>query len=96
MQPSPFRSDTWLSASDDAQAKTVSLAQQTQRTLSLARTLVATGRRVELVGLDRSVGFLCAKALDLPPEQGRALRAELITLLAELDSLTLEMRADPA
>ena len=32
--------------------------------------LVANGRTVDMAGLDRGVGLLCAKALDLPPEAG--------------------------
>ncbi len=57
------------------------------RTAALARALVLAGRTVELAGLEGQVGLLCAKALDLPPEEGRQMRTELAILLAELDAL---------
>ena len=56
--------------------------------LRMTRALVAGGRNVDLMGLERQVGLLCAKSLDLPPEQGRALRPVLINLLADLDTLS--------
>lgn len=56
--------------------------------LSMARGLVAAGRYVDISGLDRQVGLLCAKTLDLPPEDGRTLRPMLMALLAELDDLS--------
>ncbi len=56
-------------------------------TLLVARGLVESRRRVDLAGLDRMVGLLCAKALDLPPEQGRALRPVLMALERDLESL---------
>ncbi len=86
----------WPSASHDARAQATALAEQACRTVAVARALLASGRRVDLTGLDRSVGLLCAKALDLQPEEGRAARAELVQLMAELDLLSLAMRADPA
>ena len=49
-------------------------------------------RTVDLVGLDRGVGLFCAKALDLPHEQGLALRAQLTALRAEIDQLTEAIR----
>ena len=49
--------------------------------LRLARGMVQAGRRVELEGLDQMVGRLCARCLDLPPEEGRALRPLLAALL---------------
>ena len=56
-------------------------------TVRIARALVQAGRQVDLGGLDRMVGLLCARVLDLPPEQGRTLRPRLLALLAELDEL---------
>jgi hypothetical protein len=63
------------------------LADGLAATLHMAHALVDTRRGVELAGLDRMVGLLCARALDLPPEQGRIIRVRLITLRAELDAL---------
>ena len=56
--------------------------------LRMTRALVAGGRNVDLMGLERQVGLLCAKTLDLPPEEGRAVRPVLIHLLADLDTLS--------
>ncbi|MBV8398074.1 MAG: hypothetical protein JOZ58_11475 [Acetobacteraceae bacterium] len=55
--------------------------------LRLARAMAETGRPLDLSGLEEPVGLLCAKALDLPPEQGRALRPALLSLLAEAEAL---------
>ncbi len=54
----------------------------------IARVLVEHGRVVDLAGLDRGVGLLVAKALDLPHEQGRSLRPHLIALRDEIERLT--------
>jgi hypothetical protein len=35
---------------------------------------------------------LCAKALDLPPAEGQAVRAELIALVARVDALSAVLR----
>ena len=64
------------------------LAEGISATLRIARALIEGHRQVDLAGLDAMVGLLCARALDLPPEQGRALRPRLMLLLAELDGLT--------
>lgn len=64
------------------------LADGIAATLRMARALVDSQRAVDLGGFDRMVGLLCARALDLPPEQGRALRPRLIALLADLDGLS--------
>ena len=63
------------------------------RTICIARVLVENGRQVDLAGLDRGVGLLCAKAFDLPPETGRSLRPHLIALLSAADQLTEALRA---
>jgi hypothetical protein len=55
--------------------------------LRVARVLAQARRPVDLDGLERVVGPLCAGALDLPPADGRALRPLLVALLAELDAL---------
>ena len=63
------------------------LADTISATLRMARALIEGHRQVDLSGLDRMVGLLCARVLDLPPAQGRALRPLLASLLAELDEL---------
>ena len=61
--------------------------------LRIARLLLNAGRRVDIQGLDRVVGILCARALDLPPDQGRLVRPSLAILLIELDTLSVAMNA---
>ena len=64
------------------------LGDQISHVLHVARALAASGRQVDISGLEREVGRLCAQTLDLEPEQGRALRPMLAGLLAELDILS--------
>lgn len=63
------------------------LADGVARTVQMARKLAEVRRRVDLAGLDRMVGLLCAKMLDLPLDQGRRLRPRLAQLQQELDGL---------
>jgi hypothetical protein len=72
--PSPF---------DAAEALASGLAS----TLRLARVMAETGRPVDFCGLDEQVGLLCAKALDLPPDQGRSLNKALTALLEDTEAL---------
>jgi hypothetical protein len=76
---------------DDPRARlreTEALADSVSATLRLSQALLAGRRHVDLAGLDRVVGRLCAGALDLPPEQGRTLRERLIRLHDELEKLS--------
>ena len=63
-----------------------------RRTVALARALASGGRSIDLAGLDGQVGLICARALDLPPEQGRTIREELEAVLAEVDDLAAALR----
>lgn len=63
--------------------------------LRMARALAASGRRIDVAGLEDPVGLLCAKSLDLPPSQGRQMRIVLVTLLQEVDALSETIRAMP-
>ncbi len=56
-------------------------------TLRIARGLRRDGRPIDIAGLDRVIGILCARSLDLPTEQGRQVRPRLAVLLTELDAL---------
>ncbi len=71
--------------------------EQFGHTLGIARSLVRAGKQVDLTGLDAEMGYVCARALDLPPDEGRAVRPELIGLRAEVDALStaLATRALP-
>ncbi len=63
--------------------------------LRLARALAGARRPLDLRGLDELAGRLAAACLDLPPEQGRALRPPLCALLADLDALAAACGAEP-
>lgn len=69
------------------------MAESLGRTVCIARALLQHGRTLDLAGLDRGVGLLCAKALDLPLEAGRQFRPHLEALLNEADRLTAALRA---
>jgi hypothetical protein len=70
----------------------ISMSEGLARTICIARVLVQNGRTVDMAGLEMGVGLLCAKALDLPAEDGRTVRPHLIALLSELASLTEALR----
>jgi hypothetical protein len=82
-----------LSQSFDAQSQVLELAEQTCRMIAVANAMVASGRRVDLAGLQHSAGLLCAKALDLQPAETGFARIELLRLVTGLDTLTASMRA---
>lgn len=71
--------------------------EQLGRTLGIARSFVQAGKQVDLTGLDAEMGYVCARTLDLPPDEGLGLRPVLIGLRAELDILSsaLTTRAPP-
>ncbi len=75
-----------------AMAKAIALGTSLLRTIRIARLLVESDRLVDLSGIDRGVGLLCAKSLDLPPELGRTLCPHLIVLRDEIDTLTTAIR----
>ena len=50
--------------------------------------LVDSNREVDLTGLDREIGLLCAKTLDLPPDEGRRIRPRLIALSGSVEALS--------
>lgn len=56
-------------------------------TVTLARGLVSGGRRVDLAGLEREAGALCAAALALPREEARTLLPSLTAIEREIAAL---------
>jgi hypothetical protein len=64
-------------------------------TLCIARSLAAGDREIDLSGLHDAAGLLCARALDLRPEHGRALVPRLQSVLEELDALHTTLGASP-
>ena len=86
----------WQRPAHDAAGALTSLSKTLHDTVNIAAGLAAGGRRVDVAGLDRSVGLFCAKALDLPPVEGRAACALLFSLLNRIDALGVALRAtDP-
>ena len=68
-------------------------------TVGIASGLVATGRIIDLAGLDALAGTLCAQVLDLPPALGAGFRPALAELDAKIAALGDAMRqrvAEPA
>lgn len=92
LNPPPLPME-WLPIGHDAEAETIALSEKVRQTIALARGLTAAGRHVDLAGLDGMVGLLCAKALDLPADCGRAARPVIAAVLSELDGLSAAMRA---
>lgn len=79
-----------LSTFDDhALATALAFCDGVEHLIEASRALLAAGERVDLAGLDGGIGLLCAKALDLPPATGRALRPRLTGLLRSLDEMSL-------
>jgi hypothetical protein len=62
------------------------------RVREITRALVAAGRKVDIAGLDGPIGLLCAKSLDLSPEDGRQMRVLLLGILEEVDALSELLR----
>lgn len=62
-------------------------------TVGVATGLVATGRAIDLAGLDMMAGRLCAQVLDLPPELGVRFRPALLELDGRLAALHAAMAA---
>ena len=85
--------DPFLPIDPDAALSTArQLADGVAATLRVARALAYSRRAIDLTGFDRMIGLLCARALDLPPEQGRLIRPRLITLLGDLDGLSASIQ----
>jgi hypothetical protein len=62
-------------------------------TLILARALVASGHRIDLAGVEREVGDLCAETVALPRDEGVLLRPALEGLLREVEALETDLAA---
>jgi hypothetical protein len=60
--------------------------------LRLAEGMATAGRTVDLAGLEDRIGLVCARALDLPAEDGARVRVALVALLRDLDALGVALR----
>jgi hypothetical protein len=86
----PEGSDT-----DAAVTAIAAAVEQLTETLVLARVLVQSGMAIDLSGLDREVGDLCADAISLPRAEGRDMATPLADLLAEIEQLERLMERPP-
>jgi hypothetical protein len=77
---------------DSPLGSALTLAQSLTGTLRMARALAQSGRRIDVAGIAEPIGLLCAKSLDLPPEQGREMRGVLMALRQEVDLLAESLR----
>lgn len=66
--------------------------QRATATVGIARGLLASGRDVDLTGLDTMAGALCAQVLDLSPAEGIEFRPALAELDASIAALADAMR----
>jgi hypothetical protein len=64
------------------------LAEDLTGLIGVAQALVEAGRAIDLSGLDSQIGLLCAKTLDLPPDEGRRVRPRLIALSGSVEALS--------
>jgi hypothetical protein len=69
------------------------LAEELTKIVSVARALIEAGREIDLEGFQGQVGLLCAKSLDLPPDEGRRIRPRLIALSGSIEALSRAMAA---
>jgi hypothetical protein len=81
---------------DDPIAAVLALAEELTKTIDLACALAASGRAIDLAGFDDEVGLLCAKSLDLPPDEGRSMRPHLIALSSAMEALSRVLSANAA
>jgi hypothetical protein len=56
--------------------------------LNLAKSFLESGRTIDMTGFTDQVGLLCAKSLDLPPDEGRRIRPRLIVLSGSIEALS--------
>jgi len=82
----PFDNDR---ADNRALAVVQEMVNDVLATVRVARSLAQTERAIDLAGLDRDVGLLCARALDLPEQLGRRIGPQLRTLHNEIEALSL-------
>lgn len=55
--------------------------------IAVANGLAASGRAIDLGGLEAVTGLLCAQVLDLEPAEGSAIRPAIVTLNSNIGSL---------
>lgn len=78
---------------NDPVAAVRALAAELTQMIGVACALAEAGRTIDLTGLDHQVGLLCAKSLDLPPDEGRRVRPRLIALSGSMEALSRALAA---
>jgi hypothetical protein len=73
---------------DDPTDAVRAYAEQLTKLVEVARALVDSNRKVDLTGLECEIGLLCAKSLDLPPDEGRRIRPRLLALSGSVEGLS--------
>ena len=58
-----------------------------QSAIAIATGLTLSGRDVDLAGIESVAGLLCAQVLDLPSEDGRAMRPALMVVAENVATL---------
>lgn len=64
-----------------------SFLEDLENATAIATTLAREGHPIDLDGFAGQIGLLCAKALDLPLEQGLTMRPALLRLREKLETL---------
>ncbi len=60
--------------------------------IALASGLAASGRTIDLGGLEAITGLLCAQVLDLDPAEGSALRPAIVALNDNIGALIATLK----
>jgi hypothetical protein len=79
--------------SHDPVAAVRALSDELIKVIEVARALAEAGRAIDLTELDQQIGLLCAKSLDLPPDDGRRIRPRLIVLSGSMAALSRVLTA---
>lgn len=75
------------------QAQAANMAAHLEASLRALRDAAQARAPVDLTGMDWEIGRLCAACLDLPREQGRALRPHLARVADALEALDTVLAA---
>ena len=87
-------SDSWPDTTRSLVHEADAELQRVGTTIAVAQGLAASGRSIDLTGLDAAAGMLCARVLDLPPTDGAAMRHALADLDRRLRLLAQTLKHD--
>jgi len=95
MEPPLFPGFDAERAEANARLAAEALADGLARMVQIAHALLRSERRIDLAGLDKLIGLLSARALDLRADHGRLLKPRLLGLLGDVHLLSIDL-ADEA